>query len=102
MENNEVQLQSILNKVFLFNGIKVGKRIQRDLDFLRTLNLNKIVPFTNEVLAIHNKQSELSARHRSLISSIYQLVYKEYQKIKDSQELDNGSEGAEGEVIKVK
>ena len=85
MENNEVQLQSILNKVFLFNGMKVGKRIQRDLDFLKTLKLNEIIPFTNEVLAIHNKQSELSARHRALISGIYQLLYKEYQSEKEKQ-----------------
>jgi len=92
----EKTLQERLDKIFEIN------QKDRNIQFLKSLGLDKIMNFTNEIVSIHNKQSELSAKNRVLMSRIYVNLYRTVQSEKERQELDNGSEGAEGVIIKTK
>jgi hypothetical protein len=89
-------LQKRLDAIFEIN------KKDRNIVFLKSLGLDKIMNFTNEIVSIHNKQSELSAKNRVLMSRIYVNLYRTVQSEKERQELDNGSEGAEGVIIKTK
>jgi hypothetical protein len=92
----EKTLQDRLDKIFEIN------KNDRNIQFLKEKGLDKIMPFTNEIMAIHNKLSELSAKNRNLMSRIYFNLYRTVQAERERQDLDNGSEGSEGEVIKTK
>jgi hypothetical protein len=92
----EKTLQERLDKIFEIN------KKDRNIQFLKEKGLDKIVPFTNEIMAIHNKLSELSSKNRNLMSRIYINLYRTVQAEKERQELDNDPEGGCGEVIKVK
>jgi hypothetical protein len=92
----EKTLQDRLDTIFEFN------KKDRNIQFIKEKGLDKIVPFTNEIMAIHNKLSELSSKNRNLMSRIYINLYRTVQAEKERQELDNGSEGAEGVIIKTK
>jgi hypothetical protein len=92
----EKTLQERLDTIFKLN------EKDRNIQFLKEKGLDKIVPFTNEIMAIHNKLSELSSKNRNLMSRIYINLYRTVQAEKERQELDKSPEGAEGEVIKTK
>ncbi len=92
----EKTLQDRLDTIFEFN------KKDRNIQFIKEKGLDKIVPFTNEIMAIHNKLSELSSKNRNLMSRIYINLYRTVQAEKERQELDNGSEGSEGVIIKTK
>ena len=92
----EKTLQDRLDTIFEFN------KNDRNIQFIKEKGLDKIVPFTNEIMAIHNKLSELSSKNRNLMSRIYINLYRTVQAEKERQELDTGSEGSEGVIIKTK
>ncbi len=92
----EKTLQERLDKIFEIN------KKDRNIQFLKSLGLDKIIPFTNEIMAIHNKLSELSAKNRNLMSRIYINLYRTIQAERERQDLDKSPEGSEGEVIKTK
>jgi hypothetical protein len=92
----ELKLQDRLNKIFEFN------KSDRNIQYLKSLDLDNIINFTNEVIMIHNKLSELSAKNRNLISRIYINLYRTVQAERERQDLDKSPEGSEGEVIKTK
>jgi hypothetical protein len=94
----EELLQSRLDKIFEIN------RHDRNIQFLKELGLDEINLFTNEIMAIHNKQSELSSKNRLLMSRIYFNLYRTVQAEKERQEkeIEACPEGGEGEVIKTK
>jgi hypothetical protein len=92
----EKTLQERLDKIFEIN------KNDRNIQFLKSLGLDKIMNFTNEVIMIHNKQSELSAKNRVLMSRIYVNLYRTVQAQKEREELDKSAEGSEGVIIKTK
>ncbi len=77
-------------------------RTDRNIQFLKEKGLDDIMNFTNEVIMIHNKQSELSAKNRVLMSRIYVNLYRTVQEQKEKEELDKSAEGSEGVIIKTK
>jgi hypothetical protein len=89
-------LQERLDVIFEIN------KKDRNIQFLKEKGLDKIVPFTNEIMAIHNKLSKLSAKNRNLMSRIYFNLYRTVQAERERQDLDKSPEGSEGEVIKTK
>lgn len=93
MKNSE-KLQDHL--YFLFARLQAVKVANR----LKEKGYMDLIKFTNEIMAIHNKLSELSATERKVMSYIYIQLYK----FNDSMEveLDNAPEGSEGVVVKVK
>jgi hypothetical protein len=92
----EKTLQERLDKIFFMN------RTDRNIQFLKEKGLDDIMNFTNEVIMIHNKQSELSAKNRVLMSRIYVNLYRTVQEQKEKEELDKSAEGSEGVIIKTK
>jgi hypothetical protein len=92
----EKTLQERLDKIFEIN------KKDRNIQYLKSLDLDNIINFTNEVIMIHNKLSELSAKNRNLMSRIYINLYRTVQAERERQDLDNGSEGSEGVIIKTK
>lgn len=98
MEN---RLQEILDIIF-----KVNKE-NKNFKYLKNRGFDNINALVLEVGKIKEKESNLSAKNRAFISNIFLNLYhifdvqKEMQE-KKANELDNSSEGSEGEVIKVK
>lgn len=97
----EKLLQQRLDTIFELN------KHDRNVQFLKELGLNDINLFTKEIMLIYSKESDLSAKNRNLMSRIYFNLYRTIQAQKEieekkANELDNSSEGSEGEVIKIK
>ena len=97
----EELLQQRLDTIFELN------KHDRNVEFLKELGLNDINLFTKEIMLIYSKESDLSAKNRNLMSRIYFNLYRTIQAQKEieekkANELDNSSEGSEGEVIKIK
>lgn len=92
MEN---KLQNRLDTIFKnLTAVKACKR-------LKEKGYSNLINFTNEIMSIHNKQSELSATERKVMSYIYIQLYKYNETLKEN-ELDNDPEGGCGIVIKTK
>lgn len=91
MEN---KLQNKLDAIFKnLTAVKACKR-------LKEKGYSNLINFSNEIMAIHNKLSELSATERKIMSYIYIQLYKFNNSMEV--ELDKSSEGSEGIVIKTK
>jgi len=97
----EELLQQRLNTIFELN------KHDRNVQFLKELGLNDINLFTNEIMLIYSKESDLSAKNRNLMSRIYFNLYRTIQAQKEieekkANEIEACPEGGEGEIIKVK
>lgn len=97
----EELLQQRLDTIFELN------KHDRNVQCLKEFGLNDINLFTKEIMLIYRKESDLSSKNRNLMSRIYFNLYRTVQAQKEieekkANELDNSSEGSEGEVIKVK
>lgn len=96
------KLQKKLNDIFDSTHSKAyaNSRLKNVVNRLKEKGYNNLIEFTNEIMAIHNKLSELSTAERKVMNYIYIELYKYNESIKT--ELDNAPEGSEGIVIKVK